>query len=189
MPEAMTTSKDNSELAALLAAVSRRDRAAFRTLYDRVAPKLFAIALRILRDRGPAEDALQEIFLKVWQNAASFSPEAGPAMGWLIAIARNRAIDLLRVKRAAPLASGEATDLWENIAATDGDEAQRLELATLRHCLGALEEPQRSCVLLAYYEGYSREELAQRYDKPVNTIKTWLFRSLSLLKSCLESAS
>jgi RNA polymerase sigma factor (sigma-70 family) len=186
----MLTSKDNTELAALLEAAGRRDRAAFKALYDRVAPKLFAIALRILRDRGPAEDALQEIFLRIWQNAASFSPDAGSAMGWLTAIARNRAIDILRARRSAPLtAMSETTELWENIAAMDGGEAERLNLATLRRCLGAIEEPARSCVLLAYYEGYSREELARRFDKPVNTIKTWLFRSLTLLKSCLDSSS
>lgn len=184
----MLTSKDNTELAALLEAVGRRDRAAFKALYDRVAPKLFAIALRILRDKGAAEDALQEIFLRIWQNAGSFSPDAGSALGWLIAIARNRAIDLLRSRRAMPLAN-ETTDLWENIAATDGGEAARLNLVTLQRCLGAIEEPARSCVLLAYYEGYSREELSQRFDKPVNTIKTWLFRSLTLLKSCLDSSS
>lgn len=190
MTAAILTSKDNSEFAALLEAVGRKDRAAFKALYDRAAPKLFAIALRILRERGPAEDALQEIFLRIWQNAASFSPDSGSALGWLIAIARNRSIDLLRSRRAAPLAAmGDTTELWEGIAATDGGEAERLNLVTLRRCLGAIEEPARSCVLLAYYEGYSREELSQRFDKPVNTIKTWLFRSLSLLKSCLESAS
>ncbi|HTJ01917.1 MAG TPA: sigma-70 family RNA polymerase sigma factor [Methylovirgula sp.] len=186
----MLTSTDNAELAALLEAAGQRDRAAFKTLYDRVAPKLFAIALRILRDKATAEDALQEIFLRIWQNAAKFSPESGSAMGWLSAIARNRAIDVLRARGSAALtAMSETTELWENIAATDGGEAERLNLATLRRCLGAIEEPSRSCVLLAYYEGYSREELAQRFDKPVNTIKTWLFRSLSLLKSCLDSSS
>ena len=86
------TATDNTELAMLLTAVARRDRTAFKELYQRVAPKLFAILLRILRNRAAAEDVLQEVFLRIWQNAQSFSAEAGPAMGWLISIARNRAI-------------------------------------------------------------------------------------------------
>ena len=183
------TSKDNAELASLIDAVAQRDRGAFKALYERAAPKLFAVVLRILRDRGPAEDVLQDVFLKVWQNAEGFSVDAGPAMGWLIAIARNRAIDMLRAKRVMPLATEDARDLWENIATLGDGEAEVLNIAALRHCLGQIEEPSRSCVLLAYYEGYSREELAQRYDRPVNTIKTWLFRSLNSLKSCLESSS
>ncbi|MGO9135443.1 MAG: sigma-70 family RNA polymerase sigma factor [Methylovirgula sp.] len=184
------TSKDNAELASLIEAVAQRDRRAFKVLYERAAPKLFAVALRILRDRGPAEDVLQDAFLKVWQNVEGFSADTGPAMGWLITIVRNRAIDTLRAKRVMPLAaSDDARDLWENIAALSDGEAEMLNIAALRHCLGQIEEPARSCVLLAYYEGYSREELAQRYDRPVNTIKTWLFRSLNSLKSCLESSS
>ncbi|HEY1735765.1 MAG TPA: sigma-70 family RNA polymerase sigma factor, partial [Methylovirgula sp.] len=93
------TATNNAELAALLKAVARKDRAAFQALYEDTSPKLFAIVLRILRERAPAEDVLQDVFLKVWQNAAGFSPQAGSAMGWLIAIARNRAIDLLRSKK------------------------------------------------------------------------------------------
>ena len=184
------TVANNAELSALLQAVARKDRAAFQALYERTAPKLFAIVLRILRERAPAEDVLQDVFLRIWQNAAGFSPVAGPAMGWLIAIARNRAIDQLRTKKLVSLAGVDnAADPYAEIAALGDREAEMNDLAVLRHCLGELEEPARSCVLLAYYEGYSREELAKRYDRPVNTIKTWLFRSLSALKSCLERSS
>lgn len=183
------TATNNAELAALLQAVARKDRAAFQVLYEGTAPKLFAIVLRILRDRAPAEDVLQDVFLRIWQNAAGFSAEAGPAMGWLVAIARNRAIDQLRTKKLVSLAADDSADPYAEIAAIGDREAEMNDLAVLRQCLGELEEPARSCVLLAYYEGYSREELAKRYDRPVNTIKTWLFRSLSTLKSCLERSS
>lgn len=183
------TFEDNAELAALIGAVARQDRTAFQTLYQRTAPKLFAIVLRIMRERALAEDVLQDVFLKVWQNASAFSTEAGPAMGWLIAIARNRSIDLLRAKAAAPrTAATDTKDLIETIAAIGDREAEMIDIASLRQCLGQIEEPARSCVLLAYYEGYSREELARRYDRPVNTIKTLLFRSLAALKSCLEAS-
>lgn len=184
------TFEDNAELAALIGAVARQDRSAFQGLYQRVAPKLFAIVLRIIRERSLAEDVLQDVFLKVWQNASSYSTETGPAMGWLIAIARNRSIDLLRSKALAPRAAvTDAKDLIEKIAAVGDHEAEMIDIAALRHCLGQIDEPARSCVLLAYYEGYSREELAKRYERPVNTIKTLLFRSLAALKSCLETSS
>lgn len=180
------TRSDNTELATLLYAVGRKDRAAFQELYQRTSPKLFGVVLRILRERAPAEDALQDVFLRVWQNAANFSTEAGPAMAWLIAIARNRAIDLVRARKLTVSPDDDAPDLFDRIVALPDREAEMNDIAALRHCLGEIEEPARSCVLLAYYEGYSREELAQRYNRPVNTIKTWLFRSLSALKSCLE---
>ncbi len=184
------TATDNAELATLLGAVARRDRAAFKELYGCVAPKLFAILLRILRNKATAEDVLQDAFLRIWQNAESFSAEAGPAMGWLISIARNRAIDVLRSKNPAePAAETDAADLFEKIAEPGDRETEMMNIAALRHCLGEIEEPARSCILLAYYEGYSREELATRFDRPVNTIKTWLHRGLAGLKSCLDAST
>jgi RNA polymerase sigma factor (sigma-70 family) len=178
---------NNAELATLLSAVARRDRIAFKELYGHVAPKLFAILLRILRNKAVAEDVLQDVFLRIWQNADSFSAEAGPAMGWLISIARNRAIDVLRSKNPAePASETDAADLFAKIAEPGDRETQMMNIAALRHCLGEIEEPTRSCILLAYYEGYSREELAARFDHPVNTIKTWLHRGLAALKACLD---
>jgi RNA polymerase sigma factor (sigma-70 family) len=180
---------DNAELATLIGGVARGDRNAFALLYQRTSPKLFAILLRILHSRAAAEDALQDVFLKFWQNAASFAPEAGPAMAWLVSIARNRAIDIVRAKNPAEPTATEASDYFANIADIKGGEGQMMELAALQHCLGTLESQARDCILLAYYEGYSREELANRFGKPVGTIKTWLHRSLAVLKSCLEAAS
>lgn len=178
---------NNAELATLLGAVARHDRTAFKELYGRIAPKLFAILLRILRNKAAAEDVLQDVFLRIWQNAESFSAEAGPAMGWLISIARNRAIDILRSQNPAePAPETDAAEWYARIAEPGDRETQMMNIAALRHCLGEIEEPTRSCILLAYYEGYSREELAARFDHPVNTIKTWLHRGLMALKSCLD---
>jgi RNA polymerase sigma factor (sigma-70 family) len=187
---ALLSATDNAELITLISAVARRDRAAFKRLYERVAPKLFAILLRMLRNRAIAEEVLQDAFLRVWQNADSFSSEAGPAMPWLISIARNRAIDVLRSKNPAePVAQSDDADPFANFPAPGDREAEMMNIAALRHCLGTIEEPVRSCVLLAYYEGYSREELARRFDRPVNTIKTWLHRALAALKSCLDAST
>jgi RNA polymerase sigma-70 factor (ECF subfamily) len=180
---------DKAGLADLIAAVGGGDRAAFRALYDRTSAKLFGIILRIIRNRAAAEDVLQDVYLRIWRSAASYAPEAGPPLAWLNSIARNRTIDLLRQKSfATPPVEDDGVDWYEKIAAPRDAEADFLDIASLRHCLGGIEEPQRSCVLLAYYEGYSRDELADRFGKPVNTIKTWLHRSLVSLKSCLEQA-
>jgi RNA polymerase sigma-70 factor (ECF subfamily) len=182
---------EKAELADLLRAVAREDRAAYKRLYEQAGPKLFGIVLRITRNRSAAEDILQDVFLRIWQNAHSFSPDAGPPMAWLSSIARNRAIDVLRQKTFVSVASDneDETDWFERIADPRDLEDEMMNIAALRHCLGQIEEPARICVLLAYYEGYSREELAERYGKPVNTIKTWLHRSLAVLKDCLEGAA
>jgi RNA polymerase sigma-70 factor (ECF subfamily) len=178
---------DQSELAKLLLAVAQADRAAFRRLYDKTAPKLFAIVLRIIRDRSLAEDILQDVFLRIWRNAGTFSPEAGLPMAWLSSIARNRTLDILRQKTFVPPNHAEDEPDWSALLADPRDiEADFGQIAALRHCLGEIDEPARTCVLLAYYEGYSREELAQRFDRPVNTIKTWLHRALAVLKTCLD---
>jgi RNA polymerase sigma-70 factor (ECF subfamily) len=169
----------------LLEETSRGNHAAFRALYDAVSPKLFGIVLRITRNRSMAEEVLQETFVKIWRNAERFSPEAGQPMAWLAAIARNRAIDRIRaekVERSRPMDDESAL---ERLAAPDtGDPATR---EALRKCLGQLDEEARNCVILAYCSGFSREELAERFGRPVGTIKTLLFRSVRLLKACLES--
>ena len=174
-----------SSLQDLIEATSRGNHAAFRALYEATAPKLLGIVLRITRNRFMAEEVLQETFVKIWRKAERFSPEAGQPMAWLAAIARNRAIDRIRaekVERARPL-DDEAG--LEALAAPEGGDPERRE--ALRKCLGQLDEEARDCVVLAYCSGFSREELAERYGRPVGTIKTLLHRSVRLLKSCLEN--
>jgi len=182
---------EKGEFETLLAAVARQDHDAFRTLYDLAAPKLFATILRIVKTRAAAEEVLQDVFLRIWQNAAGFSPETGPAKAWMNSIARNRAIDIIRQKSFVPVSGGEDDDvsLYERVAEERDREADMINNASLRHCLATIDEPARACVLLAYYEGYSREDLARRFDRPVNTIKTWLHRSLATLRACLDGVS
>jgi RNA polymerase sigma factor (sigma-70 family) len=172
----------------LLEGAAKGDRSAFQALYRKTAPKLLAIVLRIVRDRAAAEDILQETFVRVWQNAGSYSSLAGEPLGWLASIARNRAIDVLRKKNPVLLdRDEEGIDWFEKIMDPQDQEANIVAMDALRHCLQKMEAPVRDCVLLAYYEGYSREELASRFDRPVNTIKTWLHRGLAALKACLEA--
>ncbi len=175
---------DRARLVLLLEATARGDRTAFQTLYETTS-KLVGVALRILRDRPAAEEALQEAYLRVWQNADRFSSGYGTPIAWLCAIARNTAIDRARGERMPRSADGNDAEILERIASADGVDVVARE--SLRTCLGQLDDEARSCVVLAYCEGLSREELAERFARPVGTIKTWLHRSLKILSRCLEN--
>lgn len=177
------------ELSMLLAAVSRGDRAAFKELYDRTASKLLGVVLRIVRDRALAEEVLQDAYVKIWQNAATYAPGLARPMTWMIAIARHRAIDVIRKSREVlPGPDENGRDWLESVARPEDPEATLVDRDGLGRCLDRLETPQRDCIVLAYCHGYSREELAARFERPVNTIKTWLHRSLGALKACLEAS-
>lgn len=176
------------DLARLLVAIADGDRAAFRRLYEATAPKLFGVVLRIIRTRAEAEDVLQDVYLKIWTKAGSYDAHAGSALGWMASVARNRAIDVVRSK--APVARAESDDGSDWLERVPDPRDAMAELAdgdALRHCLQTLEGQARDLLVLAYCEGYSREELAARAGRPVNTIKTWLHRGLATLKSCLDA--
>lgn len=175
----------------LLNSAARNDRAAFRDLYRMTSSKLFAVCLRICRDRALAEDAAQDAFVEIWRKASDFDAARGDAEAWMCVIARNRAVDLVRRRGRAPSwGGGRDDDEIDRVAAMPDPGAKEdggAESMALDECLGRLEEKQRDLVTLAYCEGYSREELAARFDAPVNTVKTWLRRGLSSLKTCLDA--
>jgi len=182
----MRTDTSADELQALMRGVVRRDRADFATLYDRTAPQLFGIAMRILRQREEAEDVLQEAFVAVWDRAASFDPERGSVMTWLVTVLRYRAIDRRRRRAHLEDRLGSEEDLRALTAAATDEADRGAGLAALQKCLGELEERPRSAVLLAYAYGYTHEELAQQLATPIGTVKSWVRRSLERLKRCLD---
>ncbi|RZK78942.1 MAG: sigma-70 family RNA polymerase sigma factor [Methylobacterium sp.] len=185
----MYPARGDAILADLIARIARRDEAALRTLYDRTAPKLLGVVLRIQSDRGMAEDVLQDVFLRIWQKAASYSPAAGRPLAWLCTIARNRAIDGVRRRSETQGPVTEDGEDWvERLADPHDSEGTILGRNALQACLGRLEALHRDCIVLAYCEGQSREDLALRYDRPVSTIKTWLHRGLATLRGCLDGA-
>lgn len=174
------------ELEALLVRCGLGDRAAFSALYDQVAPKLFGVAHRILGNRGDAEDAVQEAFVRAWHAASRYQVGRGTAAGWLVTIARNSAIDRLRARRAPTRDIDAMHDLRDpgpspEAAALAADDRRRIDL-----CLDRLPTDRASAVRGAYVEGYSYEELARRFEVPLNTMRTWLRRSLIALRECLE---
>lgn len=179
------------DLSVLLQRVAQGDRRAFKALYEATAPKLLGIALRIRRDRAGAEEIVQDVFLRVWRKAGSYSPEAGSPLAWLATITRYRAIDVVRNLGTEPVTYAQApkddegSDWLDNLAVA-APGADPAEARALRQCLERVDPTTRDCVVLAYCEGYSREELAERFDANVNTIKTWLRRGLLGLRQCLD---
>lgn len=172
----------------LLLGVADRDRECFRALYDRTSAKLFALVLRICRDRAMAEDALQEVYVDIWRQAGRFDPSRGTASAWTAAIARNRAVDRIRkAGRPGGPSTEDPNDFIERLPDPASLTEDGAALMTLLDCLGRLEPRTRNMILLAYYEGWTREELAAREGAPVNTVKTWLRRGLMSLRDCMGS--
>lgn len=177
------------EIARLLAACARQDRAAFQRLYELTSPQLLGVLMRILRTRALAEDALQDVFVQVWRRAAEFKGERGSSWAWLIAIARYRAIDLQRRERRL---AGGGMDGIEDIA---GDQEPHDDLMALGHraavaldrCVAALQPQQRSCILMSYQGGLTHSEVAARIGEPLGSVKSWIRRGLVALRRCLES--
>ncbi len=177
----------------LLQAVARQDRTAFAQLYNRAGPKLLAICLRMLSDRAEAEDALQDVMVKVWHNASSFDPDRGNAMSWLCAVTRNHCLDRLRARRPARMAvaqGDDGQDPLDLIADTrPGAEAQvmaQADMARVVACMGELPADRARMVQGAYLQGLSYQDLAARADVPLNTVRTWLRRALLTLRECLD---
>lgn len=175
-----------SDLEDLITRVALRDRQAFDALYARTSAKLFGVAVRIMKNRAEAEDVLQEAFIRIWQRAQSFRPGQARAMSWLIAITRNLAIDRLRARRAPVAPIEMAEEVPDHGPTPEAATAAAEDRAQIEHCLDELEERRAEAVRSAYLEGYSYQELADRYDTPLNTIRTWLRRSLIRLRDCLE---
>lgn len=176
---------------ALLKRIVDRDAAALGELYDRHHRLLFSLILRMLRDRGEAEDVLQEVFVRVWDRAGSYSPALGTPSAWLVRIARNRAIDRLRARQVR---AGLAEPLELAPLAADVDSSPDPELLTAaaeerRIILDALEglpPEQRTLIESAFYEGYTQSELAEKFGLPLGTVKTRIRTAMQTLRAALS---
>ncbi len=180
----------NVDLSFLIIRMSKGDQSAFSNLYTRTNLKLFSIICRILKRRELAEEALQDTYVKIWEQAEKFDPSLASPITWMATIARNRAIDISRQHPERVSARSEAIkeDLPTPIVDPLKSVVQNDKLRKLAGCLDELAEDRRQMIILAYYEGWSREELGDKFEKPVNTIKTILRRSLARLKECLNGS-
>lgn len=175
---------------ALLSRVARRDADALAALYDRHNRLVFSLVLRILRDRGEAEDVLQDVFVRVWDRAESYSPALGTPAAWLARVARNRAIDRLRSRQvrsnlsapfeSAPPAADETTS-----GDPEGQANQAEFRRTVRAALADLPEEQRVLIDAAYFDGFTQSELAERFNLPLGTVKTRIRAGMQTLRQRL----
>ncbi|HSI41959.1 MAG TPA: sigma-70 family RNA polymerase sigma factor [Xanthobacteraceae bacterium] len=174
------------DLALALQGCARGDRACLRRLYDRLAPRMIGVALRMLRRRDLAEEVVHDTFLRIWEKASTFDPARGAPETWVFAILRHRTLNVLR---------GEArTDLVDDFEpmglAADAPDAEAAvtalsQASALRRCLERLEPHRRQAIVLAYASGLTHGELAGRMGVPLGTVKSWVRRSLVSLRECM----
>lgn len=157
--------------------------AAFRRLYEMSAAALLGAALRILGRRELAEEALHDAFAKIWHSAATFDPLAARPVAWMVAIARNRALD---IRASHDVSRVDSSGTVDDILAAEA--ADPVEIKRLRDCMGRLEAHQRQAIALAYDRGLSHSELAAHLGRPIGTVKAWVRRGLASLRGCLEGA-
>ncbi len=178
---------ERDQLNQLLIQTGRNDQRAFAELYNRTSAKLFGVCLRMLRDRGEAEEVLQETYTTVWRRAAAFDAARASAITWLITLSRNKAIDRLRQRREEILDDPSVLDAIVDerpAPATDAQTSQ--EHLHLQNCLDELEPQQRDSVREAFFTGATYNELAVRCKVPLGTMKSWIRRSLIQLRTCLD---
>lgn len=172
----------------MLQSIKRGDETALAALYDRYRAILFGLLLRILHNRAEAEDILQEVFVQVWQRAASFDESRGKVFTWLVTLTRSRAIDRLRMlgsrERTVEEAARNQSDAVSD-AEVDAIAAQRSQI--VRRALNELPVEQRQVLLLAYFNGFSQSEIAEHLNSPLGTVKTRMRTALTKLREMLSS--
>lgn len=181
------------DLAQLLSRVALGDRAAFEQVYKRTCAHLLGVAVRVLHNTDRAEEVLQESFMSVWHNAASYNASVAQPMTWLINITRNKAIDALRSGKTE---SSHTQALDEAALQVAGDsllEPQQWLDRSLTHahigaCMNSLSAAQRQALALAYYRGLAHPEIAEALAVPLGTAKAWVRRGLDKFKNCLLAA-
>lgn len=188
MSASETAPGTREQLASALRRVADKDSGALEEVYASTNAKLFGICLRILKDREEAEDALQEVYVKVWRSAATFDAARASPITWLATLARNRAIDNLRSTARSrgnePIEAGMATPDPQMDAFSTASGSQ--ERARLTLCIAELDQHQSSAIRSAFLDGATYNELAESSEVPLGTMKSWIRRGLLRLRECLE---
>ena len=162
-------------------ACARGERFALQALYERESAWLLGVATRIVRRRELAEDVLHDAFVQVWRHAGSYQPALGSARGWLYTIVRHRALREVRGEaRAAVLDPADVAEIADARQVDAGDGTERgLDADALERCLQQLEQARRDCVMHAFVDGYTREQIATRLQTPLGTVKSWIAQPAS----------
>jgi RNA polymerase sigma-70 factor (ECF subfamily) len=179
--------------AGLVHRLLQRDVRAFEELYDRHSRAVFGLVLRILQQAGTAEEVVQDVFLQLWRNAGRYDEDRGPFVPWLFTLARNRALDTLRLKSERQRRREEQTEELPPVASAAPDFArqmdQRRSAERVRTLMASLNPQQRRAIELAYFEGLSHTEIATALREPLGTVKSWIRNGLLRLKEGLQSAT
>lgn len=192
---AVFTPSDSSEVspdAALVRRLLQRDVSAFEELYDRHSRLVYALVLRILQQATTAEEVVQDVFLQLWRNTTQYDGSRGPFVPWLLAIARNRALDQLRLKSERQRRREEQTDELPPVLAIpdlEGSLDEKRRATRVRELMNSLHPQQRRAIELAYFEGLSHSEIANALKEPLGTVKSWIRNGLLRLKEGLQTAS
>ncbi len=169
-----------------LAACAQEKHRALQKLYSLTSANLFSVSLRILKDRGQAEDCLQSAYIKIWKNAGRYDSSRARPMTWMNTIVRNQALDMLRRRRVQEVSDD---GVLESIAdEAPGHEDQLVlsrESREMHKCLADLPDQQRVCIEMAYFEGLTHQEMSDHLEYPLGSVKTWVRRGLARLKTCL----
>lgn len=183
---AMPLDPEQARLAALLARSALGDRGAFADLYAATRAKLFAVSLRIVRERALAEEVLQDSFVKIWNHAGEYAQAKSAPSTWMTAIVRNRSVDVLRRPREeADIDAALTAALVDEAASPAGEAAARGEAHALHQCIAELDGDARQTIALAFFHGLSHAELAAHLGRPLGTVKTHIRRGLGKLRECL----
>ena len=169
---------------ALVTAIRSGDQSAMAALYDRYSSIVYAVALRVLQDTGAAEDVLQDIFMQLWRNPGAFDASRGNMAAWLAVITRHRAIDALRRRRPQDDIEDVILSVEPDMA-SDADRSRAME--KVRGALQAMAPPQRSALEMAYFEGLTHAEIANKTGEPLGTIKTRIRTGLLSLRKVLAA--
>jgi len=188
-----STAERTTALAQLLARTALADQAAFGELYRRTSSQLYAVALRILRDRGTAEEILQEAYVSVWHNAGTYDAAKSQPLTWLVSIVRNRCLDQIRRRDIQTVPLSRDDDEPELEIPSDSPTPVEMLLdgaaaLSVRECINTLEGSQKQAIALAFYHGLTHAEVATHLRQPLGTVKSWVRRGLERLKRCLDRA-
>ena len=169
----------------LLLATGRGDEQALGELYDALAPAVFGLAKRVVRDPARAEEIAQDVFVSVWRFATRFDPAKGSARTWVMTLTHRRAVDVVRSEEASARREQEAASDEPPYDSVQEQATSRLEAQQVRNCLGDLTDLQREAVTLAYYGGYTYPEVASLLQQNLSTVKTRMRDGLIRLRDCM----
>ncbi len=187
-----TANREVSPDATLVQQLLQKDVSAFEQLYDRHSRAVYSLALRILQQAGTAEEVVQDVFLQLWRNARQYDESRGPFVPWLLTLARNRALDTLRLKSERQRRREDQTEELPCIAASPDYEKQldaKRRGDKVRALMASLNPQQKKAIEMAYFEGLSHSEIAAALREPLGTVKSWIRNGLLRLKEELQAAT